>query len=205
MLTKLTKSIKYTLLINIMKQSDCEVPKVWEIDLDTERPMISLGIPKELIHHTMYEETELLSVMGFGHMEIREDVENGREYILFRMNPEFFPKEGDSHEEYFKNVSKFIDNALGVLEKAVEPDIIFKFDAARDYKRFWRILVSIDPSLKDDIKESDVSAFMEKDRKGAHICLQWNKDRGVLRVKSRSLNQLQSMFNKAINELIDQS
>ncbi len=186
-----------------MEKSDYLVQKVWSVEFDESKPVLSLGIPKELLLHTMYEETELLSIMGFGHMEIRKDCENNKEYILFKMNADCFLDEDDD-QKYFMNVHKFIKRALQVLEDAVDPDIIFKFDSTRSADRFWRVLVYIESSLKEAIKDSEVNAFMEKNRKGAHIALQWNKDKGVLRVKSRSLNQLRSLLNMAINDLLDQ-
>ena len=109
-----------------------------------------------------------------------------------------------NYSSYCIHVRECINQAISLFEEEVDHDMIFQFDIVRDYGRFWRVLIDMDPSLKTYIKNSAVNAFMEQKKKGALTKLEWQKERGVLMVKSRNLNQLQSMFNKFIDDLLKQ-
>jgi hypothetical protein len=158
---------------------------------------VKILLPAEVLKLCTQEKILLLTE-GFEHQR-ETDPENNRPLLtIWQVLP------GDATDfEYYRYVGQETQRWLRYIGEEVLGEALVPFDTQKDYGRFWRVLFEVDESFQDDLDPTDYDYFAEPDRHGAHIRIQWNQGRGVVRVKARTLDLLIKMLGMAVQKILD--
>ncbi len=176
-------------------QHDYDVPHAYEVDFDPETPALTLAMPTEIFNRLVYTEAELVGILGAGIVKHSTACERDKELLLFQRNIQVSP-------DYFKEVKAAIVAIIGSVREMMERGGIA--DEVIDNQTFWRILIGLNTDLQDSVSPVMINEYDERDHNGPHVSLQWNEDhdKGFIRIKARTLNELQEMAIRAVEKVL---
>ncbi len=175
------------------------VPKIYPVDIDEEKPMFSLGVPLEAVSQSVYESVEINHLLNFGYFKPLSDVENGRDFLLFKRNI----KADASKREYCEEVIRIMSHSRKILLQIVGNESIEELEQDGDMGLFWRSITCLSPGMLLAIPDNLRNLHLETDHHGAHVRLEIRNEKALLRIKTRSLLHLEQMTEKAFREIAE--
>ena len=179
-----------------------KISNLWVSKLDSEKPYVRICVPQEIINLQVYNAAEYVSLLGFhdAKEEIDAEQEEERRFTCFFKNLE---TSTEKFEEFFAEAQAILERASSLFKVVLTIDVLKDSDTdSQDKGKFWRYLISVDNSLKDELDPEVINNHKELEKDGAHSKLELRENGGFIRVKARNLKDLVTMVNDLINKII---
>lgn len=175
------------------------VPSVYSVALDPKLPILGIGFPKSIFEKMIHGVAELVrAVVNFGSSEEKEDPETGKGYLFLKRNL----KNEENIDIYLAEALKLVEETLCRIATLMSEQGIKDETQEGEY---WRALIDLDLQWQDLIEPPKSAAERKYGWVDNSKTLQWNEDKGVIRIKTKTLEELRNVTRDLLENLSGRS
>lgn len=177
--------------------SKAAVVQLYPVTLDPAKPIIALGMPKEIFELILQSRAELVqAVFNCGLVVDRTDHETGKKFVLFKRNL----TENESAEEYLDEAleiaNMFFERIATLMSEQEVSDTPQK-------DNYWRLIIDLKKEWREGLEGIEGASDRADGKRIGDARIQWNEGKGVIRVKTMTLTELKQQTNDAISCILD--
>lgn len=163
--------------------------------------MVQILIPGTILNPRTTENFQRhFEAEGYHSIQETIDSETGKKQCLLIR----YVEDGPSLEQYCEEVLSVVNRFHKQLDLFVGKDILEQIDISPDPQKYWKVILQIPNDFFASLDEDSINSYKEKNRHGPHIKLQETQLECFLRIKARTLGQIQEMFDEAMGGLLGQ-
>lgn len=177
--------------------TDQEAPSLYPVTLDPDKPILAIGLPTSIYQEMLHNTAELVRpILNCDSIETRKDPETDKDFSLFKRNLEPQSELNDHLSEAFKIIQMILGKIANLMSEQMIED-------NTDDGEYWRVLIELDKKWQKELSRPKGAKTKPYGWRHENSSLQWNDNKGVLRIKTKTLADLITQTEKIIKTLIN--